>query len=77
MDIIHDIRVVNTDAVSYQSKTPEKCLETSERKKKRNSLTACLNDRRHFTPFITSLDGLLGFEAEATLKCITNCLTQK
>ena len=30
---ITDMRVVNTDAVSYQSKTLEKCLETSEFKK--------------------------------------------
>ena len=28
-DSIHDMRVVNTDAVSYQSKTLEKCLETA------------------------------------------------
>ena len=32
MDNIHDIRVVNTNAVSYQSKTPEKCMDTTERK---------------------------------------------
>ena len=29
---IHYMCVMNTDAVSYQSKTPEKCLETSEQK---------------------------------------------
>ena len=29
MDSIHNMRVVNTDATSYQSKNPEKCLETS------------------------------------------------
>ena len=28
-DIIQDIRVVNTEATSYQSKTPNKCLETA------------------------------------------------
>ena len=28
-DIIHNTRVVNTDATSYQSQTPEKCLETT------------------------------------------------
>ena len=30
-DGIHDMHVVNTDAVSYQFKTLEKCLETAER----------------------------------------------
>ena len=30
-DSIYDMCVVNTDAVSYQSKTPEKYLESTER----------------------------------------------
>ena len=30
-EIINNMRVVNTDAVSHQFKTPEKCLETAER----------------------------------------------
>ena len=39
-DSIHDMCAGNTDAVSYQSKTPEKCLETAEREKKSNYLNA-------------------------------------
>ena len=35
-DIIHDMCVVNTDVVSYQSKTPEKFLETADCEKKNN-----------------------------------------
>ena len=31
-DSINDMCVVNTDAVSYQYNTPEKCLEIAERK---------------------------------------------
>ena len=31
----NDIRVVNNDAVFYQSKTPEKCLKTAERENKK------------------------------------------
>ena len=52
MDSIHDMRVVNTDAVSYQSKTPEKCLDTAERKNKKKYLHTCLNESQHFTPFV-------------------------
>ena len=37
-DSIHDMRVVNTDNVSYQFKTPVKCLETNDREKKRKYL---------------------------------------
>ena len=76
-DRIQYMRVVNTDAVSYQSKTPEKCLDTTDCKKKRKYRNACLNERRHFTPFVASLDGLLGVEAEATLKRVASRLTQK
>ena len=44
MDSIHDMRVMNTDTVSYLSKTPEKCLENDERGKKNKYLNACLNE---------------------------------
>ena len=74
---IHDMRVVNTDAVSYQSKTPEKCLETAKREKKKKYLNAYLNDHQHFTPFVALVDGPLGVDAEATLKHIASHLTQK
>ena len=30
-DSIHDMRVVSNDAVSYQSKTPEKCMDANKR----------------------------------------------
>ena len=42
-DSIHDMCVVNTDATSYQSKTPEKCLETAKNAKKRSILTLASN----------------------------------
>ena len=32
---VHDMRVVNTDALSYVRKTPEKCLHKAERGKKK------------------------------------------
>ena len=63
MDSIHDMRVVNNDAVSYQFQTPEKCLDTAEREKKKKYLHTCLNERWNLTPFVDSVDGLLGFKA--------------
>ena len=68
---------MDTDAVSYQSKIPEKCLETAKRKKKKKYLNTCLNDCQHFTPFVASIDGLIEVEAEATLKHIVSRLMQK
>ena len=67
-DGIHDMHVVNTDAVYYQSKTPDNCLENADSKKKKNYLQAYLNERRHFMPFANSLVGLLGVKMEALLK---------
>ena len=40
-------------------------------------LEACLQQRRHFSPFVASADGLLGVEATATLKRIASCLASK
>ena len=40
-------------------------------------LEACLQQRRHFSPFVTSVDGMLGMEATATLKTIASCLATK
>ena len=41
---IHDMRVVNIDAVSYQSKNTEKCLETAKRENNKNYPNTCLNE---------------------------------
>ena len=71
------MRVVNTDATSYRSKTPKKCLETAEKEKKKNHIDACLRQRREFNPFIVSADVLLGVESEATLKRTTSRLVTK
>ena len=67
-DSVHDMRVVNTDTPTHQKKDPEKCLHKAERGKKKMYLEACLQHRRHLSPFVTSVDGLLGVEATATLK---------
>ena len=40
-------------------------------------LEACLQQRRHFSPFVSSVDGLLGVEAMATLKRIASRLATK
>jgi hypothetical protein len=47
-----DVRVTDTDAKSYSKRDPAKVLESQEKeKKKRKHLEACLERRRHFTPF--------------------------
>ena len=69
--------VMNTDAKSYWEKSLEKFLEEEEQSKKKMYLECCLQQRRHFSPFVASFDGLLGVEVTATLKRIASCLASK
>ena len=54
------MRFLNTDTVSYQSKNPEKCLDTAEREKKKKYLNGCLNEIQYSTPFVASVDEFSG-----------------
>ena len=76
-DSIYNMHVMNTDAVSYQSRTPKKCMETTERENNKKYLHACLNKCLHLNTFVTSMYGLLKVEAEAALKHIASRLTAK
>ena len=53
------------------------CLQKAEWGKKKMSLEACLQQRQYFSPFVASVDGLLGVEATATLKRIACRLATK
>ena len=55
----------------------EKFLETAEKEKNNNYLDACLKQRRHFTPFVASVDGLIRVGAKVTLKFIASRHTKK
>ena len=68
---------MNNDALSYWNKSPEKCVQTAQKEKKWKYLEACLQKRRHFSPFIFSVDVLLIDEAEAALKRISSRLATK
>ena len=69
--------VVNTDALTYHLKAPKNCLHEAENGKKKIYLEACQQQHRHFSPFVASVDWLLGVEATATLKTIVSCLATK
>ena len=71
------MRIVKIDATYHSAKTLEKCLQEAERVKKNMYLEACLQQRRKFLPFVSSVDELLGVEATATLKRIDSDLTTK
>jgi hypothetical protein len=76
-DCIIDVRVTDTDAKSNLSKDPAKVLEAHEKGKKRKYLAPCIAQRRHFTPFAVSTDGLIGKEAKSVLKALSIKLAEK
>jgi hypothetical protein len=64
-----DVRVTDTNAKLYHHRDPAKVIATQEKEKKQKYLKAsCLEQRRHFTPFMCSTDGLLGHEATTFAK---------
>jgi hypothetical protein len=76
-DCIIDVRVTDINANSQRHLPPDKVLLKHEREKKSKYLNACLDQRRHFTPFVLSTDGQLGIEAKVLLKRLSALLTDK
>ena len=76
-DSVHDMHAVNNDAKMHRTKDPERCLQEAERGKKWMYMDAYLQQLRHFSPFVASVDGLLGVEATATLKRLASRLATK
>ena len=67
-EALFDFKVIDTDAPSYSNRSPESVLESGAQEKKRIYRQAVEDRRGTFTPFVTSVDGLLHREAEHFLK---------
>ena len=76
-DLIVDVRITDLDSKSYRKTSPEKALAKQEKEKKDKYLSACLERRKHFTPFVVSADGLKGKEALALLRRLAAMLSDK
>ena len=57
-----------TDAPSYVKRTVEAVLQTAEQEKKKKYLEAVQTRRATFSPFVVSVDGVLGREANVFIK---------
>ena len=77
MDSIIDIRITYPEANSNRNSTVEKVLEKQEKEKKKKYLQPCLERRRHFTPFVTTTDGLMGKEAQKLVARLATRLAEK
>ncbi len=49
----------------------------AEKRKKKKYLKSCTEQRRHFTPFAVSADGMLGKEAKALIRCLASRIAEK
>jgi len=76
-DTIIDIRVTNLDSKSYKNLPSKKALERQETEKKKKYCKPCENQRRNYTPFVVSTDGMLVFEARAFLKRLAKLLAEE
>lgn len=55
-DLIIDVRVVDTDYRSYRTQDVHKVLKEKEHRKRNLYLPKCLDQRRHFAPYVVSCD---------------------
>ena len=77
VDAIFDVGVVDTDAPSYCSRSPQAVLRSAEVERKGKYSLACQARHASFTPLCFSVDGLLGGEANFFLKCLADHLAAR
>ena len=72
-----DIRVMDTDQPSYRGSTPEQVIAAQERSKKALYIERCHENRRHFTPYVCYVSGILGKETKEYNKRLAALLAKK
>ena len=77
VEALFDVKVVDTDAPSHRTRSPEAILESKAKEKKRVYEQAVVERRGNFTPIVLSVDGLLHREAEHFLKRMAANLAHK
>jgi len=76
-DCIIDVRICNVNQASYLTRKLASIVQSAENEKKKKYLEPCLEQRRHFTPFVISCEGLLGKEADIFLKHLSMKFAEK
>ena len=76
-DCIIDVRICDVHQPSHANRKPASILKSSENDKKKKCLQPCMEQRRHFTPFVVSCEGLMGREADVFLCRMAKKLAQK
>ena len=72
-----NVCVVDTDAQSYACRTVDAVLCSDEQEKERKYLAAVEERRASFTPFVVSVDGVLGHDAQHLIKRLCDQIAMK
>ena len=72
-----DIRITDTDAVSYGNQASDKILESAAKEMRRKYEEACTERRQDFTPMVYSVDGMPCKAAWAAEKRLAAILAAK
>ena len=76
-EAIVDVQVIHTECRSHITREPAAILRSAENTKKRKYLGALQAQRKHFTPFVCSSDGLIAGEAGRFLNHLAGDLAAK
>ena len=76
-DCIIDVQICDVNQPSYSNRKPHNILKSAETEKKKKYLDSCLEQRRHFTPFVVSCEGLMGKEADTFISRLAKKLSLK
>ena len=77
VEALFDIRMIDTDALSYRHRLPVSILDSGAVEKKRVNRSAVEDRRGNFTPFVLSVDGLLQHKALHFVKRLSACLASR
>ena len=74
---IFDVRVTDLENSSQRASTSKTVLARHEREKKAKYLELCERQRKHFTPLVFSVDGLMATECDAAIKRVASLISKK
>ena len=77
IDCIVNARICDVNQKSYLTKNPSAVIESAEAENKRKHLNSCLEQRRCFTPFGVSCEGMMGREADSFICRLSKRLTKR
>jgi len=77
VDVLFDVRDVDTDAPSYHGHSPQAVFSSAETEKKHKYIGACLVHHAGFIPLCFLVYGMFVTEADFFLHCLADHLSAK